>query len=37
MLFLTTNSSKEALDRVFKKGKEAAEGAIEMALKKYDD
>ena len=34
---LTTNSSKEALDRVFKKGKEAAEGAIEMALKKYDD
>ena len=34
---LTTNSSKEALDRAVKKGEEAAEGAIEMALKNYDD
>ena len=34
---LTTNSSKEALDRVLNKGEEAAEGAIEMALKNYDD
>jgi 6,7-dimethyl-8-ribityllumazine synthase len=32
---LTTNSSKEALDRVVIKGEEAAEGAIEMALKIY--
>ena len=34
---LTTNSSKEALDRAVMKGEEAAEGAIEMALKNYDD
>ena len=32
---LTTNSSKEALARVIIKGEEAAEGAIEMALKIY--
>ena len=32
---LTTNSSKEALARVNIKGEEAAEGAIEMALKIY--
>jgi len=32
---LTTNSSKEALARVAIKGEEAAEGAIEMALKIY--
>ncbi len=32
---LTTNSSKEALARVVIKGEEAAEGAIEMALKNY--
>jgi 6,7-dimethyl-8-ribityllumazine synthase len=32
---LTTNSSKEALARVVIKGEEAAEGAIEMALKIY--
>jgi len=32
---LTTNSSKEALARVSIKGEEAAEGAIEMALKIY--
>ena len=30
---LTTNSSKEALVRAVDKGREAAEGAIEMALK----
>ena len=32
---LTTNSSKEAHARVVVKGEEAAEGAIEMALKNY--
>jgi 6,7-dimethyl-8-ribityllumazine synthase len=32
---LTTNSAKEALSRVNIKGEEAAEGAIEMALKNY--
>ena len=32
---LTTNSSKEALDRVIVKGEEAAEAAIEMAVKIY--
>ena len=32
---LTTNSAKEALSRVDIKGEEAAEGAIEMALKNY--
>ena len=32
---LTTNSAKEALVRVDIKGEEAAEGAIEMALKNY--
>jgi 6,7-dimethyl-8-ribityllumazine synthase len=32
---LTTNSSKEALDRVVVKGEEAAEAAIEMAVKIY--
>ena len=32
---LTTNSSNEALARVIIKGEEAAEGAIEMALKIY--
>jgi 6,7-dimethyl-8-ribityllumazine synthase len=32
---LTTNSPKEALSRVAIKGEEAAEGAIEMALKIY--
>ena len=32
---LTTNSVKEALVRVDIKGEEAAEGAIEMALKNY--
>ena len=32
---LTTNCSKEALARVVIKGEEAAEGAIEMALKNY--
>ena len=32
---LTTNSVKEALARVDIKGEEAAEGAIEMALKNY--
>ena len=32
---LTTNSSKEALDRVVVKGEEAAEAAIEMAIKIY--
>ena len=32
---LTTNSAKEALARVDIKGEEAAEGAIEMALKNY--
>ena len=32
---LTTNSAKEALVRVRIKGEEAAEGAIEMALKNY--
>ena len=32
---LTTNSAKEALARVNIKGEEAAEGAIEMALKNY--
>ena len=34
---LTTNSSKEALARVIVKGEEAAEGAIEMALKNYNN
>jgi len=34
---LTTNSVKEALVRVDIKGEEAAEGAIEMALKNYDN
>jgi len=34
---LTTNSSQDALDRVVIKGEEAAEGAIEMALKNYDN
>ena len=32
---LTTNNSKEALDRVIVKGEEAAEAAIEMAVKIY--
>jgi len=32
---LTTNSAKEALERANIKGEEAAEGAIEMALKNY--
>ena len=32
---LTTNSSTEALLRVNIKGEEAAEGAVEMALKNY--
>ena len=32
---LTTNNSKEALDRVVVKGEEAAEAAIEMAVKIY--
>ena len=32
---LTTNSQAEALERVIVKGEEAAEGAIEMALKIY--
>ena len=34
---LTTNCSKEALARVVVKGEEAAEGAIEMALKNYNN
>jgi len=34
---LTTNCSKEALARVVIKGEEAAEGAIEMALKNYNN
>ena len=34
---LTTNSTKEALARVNIKGEEAAEGAIEMALKNYQN
>ena len=34
---LTTNNAKEALVRVDIKGKEAAEGAIEMALKHYSN
>ena len=34
---LTTNSSKEALVRAVVKGEEAAEGAIEMALKFDND
>jgi len=34
---LTTNNAKEALVRVDIKGKEAAEGAIEMALKNYSN
>ena len=34
---LTTNSQKEALARVIVKGEEAAEGAIEMAIKNYNN
>ena len=34
---LTTNCSKEALARVVVKGEEAAEGAIEMELKNYNN
>ena len=37
MLYLQQTSSKEALARVVVKGEEAAEGAIEMALKNYNN